>query len=143
MTTIVTTASTNRDGGLLAVMSMIGSIASVIGLGIVILQEATKDHPIRHSLLGWRISLFGMALIAVSGSVLFTFFLARDAYLGTGQQQARRILKATACGVLGTALVGICLDGLFAAIYWTFWLSGPADFINGDVIGWLHRLFSY
>lgn len=126
----------------LEAISIVGSVASIIGLGIVILQEATKEHPIRYSQFAWRITIFGIALTLTSASLVSAFVFVKNAWLDTTKSEARRAIDISARLVLGLVLFGVCFDGLVASIYWTYWLSAPADFLLHEVPDWFRRISS-
>jgi hypothetical protein len=118
-TTLIEQIKENR----LSALSAIGSLSSVVALGVVLIGELASDR-IPAPLLGWRIIFFFVSLIATTGLLLATFFWARAGYKENANDEPAAILSATWRSAVGLMLSGIALDGVFSAIYWTPWLSG-------------------
>jgi len=109
----------------IALVSTIGSIASIVALALVLLEKATVGGPSDPQLAAWRIVLFVVALIAGAGAFLFTCFWVKAATAPLDPTVHRVIASMTVRLVLGLLLVGVCIDGVYAAIYWRGWMGSP------------------
>nr|VFJ56343.1 MAG: hypothetical protein BECKDK2373B_GA0170837_105729 [Candidatus Kentron sp. DK] len=107
----------------LAALSTLGSIASIAALTIVILGSVANEN-IPAQLLGWRIIFFLISLFGISGSALFVFYWARSAHPDKSRSDHGRIWAITWRSIVGLFFVGVFVDALFAAVYWTPWMYG-------------------
>jgi hypothetical protein len=110
----------------LALLSAVGSIASIFGLGIVLVDKAVSATSLDPQSAAWRFIFFFIALFSAAGSALFTYLWMNAAIKKPDYNPHQRVLAATFRSALGLLLMGICIDGIFSALYWKPWLRGVA-----------------
>jgi uncharacterized membrane protein YidH (DUF202 family) len=110
----------------LALLSAIGSIASIFALGIVLVDKAVSATSLDPQSAAWRFIFFFIALFGVAGSALFTYLWTKAAIKKPDYNPHQRVFAATLRTALGLILMGVCMDGIFAALYWKPWLRGIA-----------------
>jgi hypothetical protein len=110
----------------LALLSAIGSIASILGLGIVLVDKAVSATSLDPQSAAWRFIFFFTALFSAAGSALFTYLWTKSAFKQPDYNPHQRVFAAMFRSALGLLLMGVCIDGIFAALYWKPWLRGIA-----------------
>jgi hypothetical protein len=108
----------------IALVSVLGSFASIVALAIVLLDKGAQSSDIPPEYLAWRIIGFAISLAGVVGFTIFSYYWCKSAYNDTRRSPQRRALSVTVRVIIGLCLVGFFVDGILASIYWRWWLSG-------------------
>jgi hypothetical protein len=102
-------------------LSAAGSVASIVALSIVLIQGAAETRQIPAEYMVWRFVFAATALVASGGIAVYTYLNCRSLYLCELPHQ-KKVLRICFAIMAGLIAVGICLDGLFAALYWSPWM---------------------
>lgn len=105
----------------LVFLSVAGSVASIVALLIVLVQEATHDSPIASESVVWRIILSAIALVGAGGTVAYTYLVCRRIQL-SALPHDKKVLRICFANMAGLLAFGICVNGFFAALHWTRWM---------------------
>jgi hypothetical protein len=102
-------------------LSALGSAASIIALLIVLLQIVATRTDISEQSMVWRFFLGAIALVGWGGITVLSCahcqaVQSSDASLGV------KAVKISVAFGLALLFVAACLDGFFAALYWSPWL---------------------
>jgi hypothetical protein len=106
----------------LALLSVAGSVASIIALLIVLIQQAAPEPGAPTQLVVWRLIFAAIALVATGATVVFTYIYCRNVHLSQ-LSPGKKLVRISLGIMIGLLISGICLDGFFAALYWTWWLQ--------------------
>ena len=118
----------------LQLLSVIGSVSSIVALAIVFLEKISSDRNLRPEIAGWRALFITLSFFGIVAVAIFTFQWARAAYNGSDQPHITTA-KAGARIAIGLLLIGFCLDGFFSATYWTPWLAGLPQLLREFRLG--------
>jgi H+/Cl- antiporter ClcA len=108
----------------IALISVLGSFASIVALTIVLLDKGAQSSDVSPEYLAWRIIGFAISLAGSVGFSLFSYYWCKTAYDDKRKSPHRRALSVTFRVIVGLCLVGFFVDGLLSSIYWRLWLSG-------------------
>ena len=111
----------NKDAAL-RLVSIGGSVASIVALLIVLLQLVAERASVPAQYMVWRLLLAGIALVCAAGVAMFTFQYCQEVLQGQKPARAKTWRVFLSVGV-ALLFVAVCLDGFFAALYWVVWLQ--------------------
>jgi hypothetical protein len=103
----------------LSILSAIGSVASLSALVIVLIDKGTKEPQVAI----WRmaLALIGLLVCGATGVIVYDYLFNK---VFPGKDNLRiKALKALIVLIPAILVIAICLDGIFAAINWRWWLS--------------------
>jgi hypothetical protein len=104
-------------------LSAIGSVASIVALGIVLLDKIAANEELPSQMASWRVVFFLVSFLGLVTAVLAFSNLAYRAYSNILDPFYKRVFHIGVFGMFGLLIAGICLDGLFAALNWEPWLQ--------------------
>jgi len=119
----------------LSLLSACGSIASIIALTIVLLDKTMINSKLGPQTESWRFILFVIALVGTAGAIIFTYHWVRQTFEDPNKSKHTKIFYAILRIIIGLIILGICIDGIFAALYWRLWLY--------DLVRFSHILNAY
>lgn len=106
----------------LALLSAIGSAASIVALFFVLIQEAARRAQLPVPITLWRIVFAAIGLVAAGAVGLLAFHYCQ-LVSRSDRSVGGKIIRIAVLIVVGLILEGACLDGILAALYWDWWLS--------------------
>jgi len=112
-------------------VSVSGSIASLVALVIVFIDKVAASQEVAPQFVVWRLALCFASLIAIGAIITLTYHLIAVTLTTPTRSAPGRILRVTFLAVVGLFATALFLDGLFASIYWRWWL--------GDVVGFMYK----
>ena len=89
-----------------------------------------KRSNVDPQLVVWRVALTIVCLLAIGAIIILTYESVSSALsnnISSASSKAIKVFGASSLGIIGTA---IFVDGLFAALYWRWWLAGILRFIR-------------
>lgn len=104
----------------LAILSACGSVASLTALVVVLIDRGSDDP----QLAVWSITLALVCLLIVGAIAVFEFDYLRAIYVDSSRSLRSKAVKTVISLIPALMLAAIFLDGLFAAIRWTWWMGG-------------------
>jgi hypothetical protein len=105
----------------LAFLSAAGSVASIVALLVVLLQQAAGGPGGPTQFVVWRFILAAIGLVGTGGVAVLAYGYSRGVQL-SGLPFHTKVLRICLTIVIALVAIGVCLDGFFAALYWTPWL---------------------
>ena len=105
-------------------LSTLGSAASIAALIITLMDRIAFERQLPPELAAWRFILMLICLVCIAASALVSYHWTLSTYNDETRPFHTRILWITIQLVVGLFLIGIFLDGFYAALYWQVWLYG-------------------
>jgi hypothetical protein len=102
--------------------SVLGSVASIAALIITLLDKIALGENLPPQLAAWRFILLLICLLCIASAAIVSYHWAATMFSDTRLSFHTRLLWATVRAVVGILIIGIFLDGLYAALYWKVWL---------------------
>jgi hypothetical protein len=103
-------------------LSLVGSLASVAALAITLLDKVALNQQLMPQLAAWRVIFLLVSFLCIGSTLVFTYLWALPAFNNHNLSPPRRIFEGTWRCVVGLIVVGVFLDGLYGAMYWTPWM---------------------
>ena len=114
----------------LSLLSACGSLASLTALAIVLLDRVASRERVDPQMAAWRLIFLIMSLFAIAGFGLFTFYWAKSAVQSVSRSGHAKALLVTLQVLIGLVVIGICIDALFATLYWRPWLMHISELLR-------------
>jgi hypothetical protein len=103
-------------------LSVLGSVASIAAIIITLLDKAALDQNLPPQLAAWRFILISICLLCIGATAIFVYHWATAILANASLSFQWRIVRVTIGIVAALIVIGIFLDGLYAALYWRIWL---------------------
>jgi NhaP-type Na+/H+ and K+/H+ antiporter len=103
-------------------LSVLGSVASIAALIITMMDKIALDRNLPPQLAAWRFILISICILCIGATVIVSYHWATVILGNTSVSLHWRIVRATIGIVAALIVIGIFLDGLYAALYWEIWL---------------------
>jgi len=120
----------------IVLLSVVGSLASICALAITLLDKVAFETQLSPQVAAWRLILMLTCIFCIGATSLFSYHWAVLALNDESAPYHRRIMVAALRVVLCLFLIGVFLDGFYAALYWNIRLYG----IVKNMIGLIKQL---
>lgn len=114
-------------------LSITGSLASLIALAFVLLDKVAQSRGVPQQLAVWQITLALLALLAVGATCTFVYDYVSNT-IASAVSFRNKVLRSFVTVGIGLILLGVFADGMYAAIYWRFWMR---DMVTGGQTLWM------
>jgi hypothetical protein len=111
-------------------LSVFGSVASIVALAIVVLENISSNLNLSPSQTAWRLIFMGMSFFGIVASGIFTYQWSSVAFKNEQHSPHIRTLIGSLRVIVGALLIGISVDGIYSAVKWTPWLSSAPELIR-------------
>jgi hypothetical protein len=103
-------------------LALTGSVASLIALALVFIDKLAQSRNTDPQLIIWRIVLAIGALLIIA-AVLTMFYFRIRSILNSNRSVNQKVLRTLAAIIVALAITAVFADGLYAALYWRWWLG--------------------
>ena len=104
-------------------LSIIGSIASLVALVLVFIDKLAQSRDADPQLAIWRVTLAIAALLAIAATVTVAYNKVLSV-VTSNLTISQKVLRCLGPVMLALLLSAAFADGLYAALYWRWWLGG-------------------
>ena len=108
----------------IVLLSVVGSVASICARAITLLDKIAFEKELSPQVAAWRFILMLTCIFCIAATALFSYHWAALVFYDENLPYHKRIVLAALRVVLGLFLIGVFLDGFYAALYWNIWLYG-------------------
>src|ERR1041384_8032087 len=112
----------NRTLSIGQFLSITGSVASLIALALVFIDKLAQSRNTDPQLVIWRGVLAISALLVVAATVIACYFKIQS-IVNSDRSVYQKVVRTLVAVILALAVIAIFADGLYAALYWRWWLG--------------------
>jgi hypothetical protein len=112
----------NRTLSIGQFLSITGSVASLIALALVFIDKLAQSRNTDPQLVIWRVVLAISALLVVAATVIACYFKIQS-IVNSDRSVYPKVVRTLVAVILALAVIAIFADGLYAALYWRWWLG--------------------
>ncbi len=101
------------------IVQLLASISTILALVIMLVERVANHSTFPPQQEAWRWIFVLVAAVCIAGAFLYLISFWHQLLRGSPLWPGKQILKAVVVTVVGLLLLGVAVDALLAAIYWS------------------------